>query len=730
MALQESTPPIAGLGTSPRVPFAQVPRTAEGHFVLCLYAAILRLMAHVHRICALSGTSFETIEGRYAFIGRYLEEVRRELPPGMPWLEASSWWWKETSRWQARIPVVRLPLRDLMVEGGVEPDGLLAFMLVGLVEEDSRFGTLLAELQQPLAYRRPALELVGQVMSESGDPAGSSAWELCRPLIEGGLVEVVDRKPPRAEWVLRVPPVLWDAARGQHQELALPWGSVHAEDRFPALPGLVCPAELHSRLTRLPGLLPTPRDPVDNGKARTLVLRSAAGSDVLEIAGSLARSLGRCLISVESEHSAAPEMQALIGPLATLTRSIPFVRYELGPGETATPPRHPGYRGVSFVGLGLEGGLAEEPGQRSLTLSLPAPDRRLRRRLWQSALSGPDSEDLDAIATSFHLGGGYIRQAAAIATARAALDSRPQVRLSDVREAARDVGRQQLDNLAALLESEGSWSQLVCGRATSDKLSELERRCRHRELLLEHLGPAFQSNSNRGVRALFSGASGTGKTYAARILAAELGQDLYRVDLASVINKYIGETEKNLHRILTRAEALDVMLLLDEGDSLLGSRTDVRSANDRYANLETNYLLQRLENYEGVIVVTTNLGDNIDSAFQRRMDVVVPFLMPTAHERWRILDLHLPEDHRVPGEMLDRVASACQLSGGQLRNAALHASLLALDEGGETVAGRHLEAAIASEYRKAGAVYPLSGQGVRPDHGGVASFIAALTEER
>ena len=144
------------------------------------------------------------------------------------------------------------------------------------------------------------------------------------------------------------------------------------------------------------------------------------------------------------------------------------------------------------------------------------------------------------------------------------------------------------------------------------------------------------------MRALFSGSSGTGKTLATRILAGELGMDLYRVDLASVINKYIGETEKNLHRVLSRAEELDVILLLDEGDALLGSRTDVKSSNDRYANLETNYLLQRLESYQGIVLVTTNAGQNIDSAFQRRMDVVVDFVPPGADERWGIWQLHLP----------------------------------------------------------------------------------------
>jgi SpoVK/Ycf46/Vps4 family AAA+-type ATPase len=243
--------------------------------------------------------------------------------------------------------------------------------------------------------------------------------------------------------------------------------------------------------------------------------------------------------------------------------------------------------------------------------------------------------------------------------------------------------------------------------------------------VLVHLGPGF-GHCNRGVRALFTGGSGTGKTLAACILAAELGMDLYRVDLAAVVNKYVGETEKNLQRLLAHAEELDVLLLLDEGDSLLGQRTQVRSANDRYANLETNYLLQRLENYQGVVVVTTNAGENIDKAFQRRMDVVVPFLPPQAAERWHIWQLHLPAHHAVSAPYLETVAARCALTGGQIRSAALHATLLALGEGGP-VTDRHLEDAIQSEYRKAGAISPLDGGGaVCERHGGLDAFVEAL----
>src|SRR5262249_64718 len=158
-------------------------------------------------------------------------------------------------------------------------------------------------------------------------------------------------------------------------------------------------------------------------------------------------------------------------------------------------------------------------------------------------------------------------------------------------------------------------------------------------------------------------ASGTGKTLAARILATELGIDLYRVDLGAVVNKYIGETEKNLHQVLSRAEALDVILLLDEGDSLLGNRTDIKSSNDRYANLETNHVLQGLETYQGIVVVTTNAAQHIDRAFQRRMDVVVPFVHPQADERRAIWRLHLPERHVVDAGTLEEVVQRCAMTG-------------------------------------------------------------------
>jgi SpoVK/Ycf46/Vps4 family AAA+-type ATPase len=330
------------------------------------------------------------------------------------------------------------------------------------------------------------------------------------------------------------------------------------------------------------------------------------------------------------------------------------------------------------------------------------PDVSLRKQHWQRACSESKLRDPDSVSERFRITSGNIHRVARLAESYAALAKRSEITLADAQRATRSLNRQILDALAIRLSASGDWSQLAVGGETRRELENFVSRCRHRERLQSQVG----TKANAGVRALFTGPSGTGKTLAARLLASTLQMDVYRLDLSSVINKYIGETEKNLNLILSRAEELDVILLLDEGDSLLTQRTGVQSSNDRYANLETNFLLQRLETFEGILVVTTNANERIDSAFQRRMDVVISFSPPSPPERWAIWQLHLPSDHAVDFSLLEEVAGRCVLSGGQIKNAALHASLLALEDGG-IVTSAMIGDAIEREYRKAGGVCPL-----------------------
>jgi SpoVK/Ycf46/Vps4 family AAA+-type ATPase len=262
------------------------------------------------------------------------------------------------------------------------------------------------------------------------------------------------------------------------------------------------------------------------------------------------------------------------------------------------------------------------------------------------------------------------------------------------------VGR--LDAVAARVDSDGAEEFLALADAAHAELDALVTRCRHREALAEHAG---HGPGAAGVRALLTGPSGAGKSLAARCLARRAGKDLWRIDLAATVSKYIGETERALDRAFAAAEERDVVLLLDEGDALMTRRTDVGSANDRYANLETNFLLQRMETFSGILIVTTNAADRIDPAFQRRMDAVIHFPPADALARYEILLHHLGA-HQAGDELVQEIAARCTLSGGQLRNVALHARLLALDGDGR-LGDRELRRAVEREYRKLAGFCPL-----------------------
>jgi hypothetical protein len=523
-----------------------------------------------------------------------------------------------------------------------------------------------------------------------------------RRLQELGLARVNNPEAPRAEQALYVNPLLWEALRGERHAAPAPWLRYHSPESLTGPDELIVSDALRRQLSLLPSLLAS-------GEAQAVVVRGPQRNGRRTLVGSVARALGRGLLEAGALGRGDDERWRVLGTLATLVGAVPLVVLDLAPGETAEVPRPEGFGGPVCVVLGRQGGLTGQGVERALTLSVEMPDAGARREHWRRSLGGGAAEEcaVDEIAGRFRMTSGNIRRAAGLARAYAALEGRaPRVSAEDVRHASRALNRQALDTLATRVEASGDWSQLAVKAATMRELLDLESRCRHREQLHRAVGEGLGRQLNAGVRALFTGPSGTGKTLAARLLASVLKMDLYRLDLSSVVNKYIGETEKNLSQVFARAEELDVILLLDEGDALLTQRTSVQSSNDRYANLETNYLLQRLESFEGILVVTTNAGERIDSAFQRRMDVVVDFHPPELAELQRIWQLHLPEDHAVERELLGEVSRRCSLSGGQIRNAVLHASLLAVSNGGR-ITSAYLRTAIQREYRKSGEVCPL-----------------------
>ncbi|MBV9173163.1 MAG: ATP-binding protein, partial [Chloroflexi bacterium] len=342
--------------------------------------------------------------------------------------------------------------------------------------------------------------------------------------------------------------------------------------------------------------------------------------------------------------------------------------------------------------------------RQSLSIKVDELSAAARSRLWTTYLDERfPPETAGELGKRYRLVGDEpMRAVAQGALGRASLRGEAQVSLSDALDAARTVSSPALGELARRVETQHTWADIVLPADGVLRLRELCARFRHRATVYESWGYADSALSRPGVAALFVGLPGTGKTMAAEIIAAELTYDLYRVDLSAIVSKYIGETEKNLEAIFYAAEQGEVVLLFDEADALFGKRSEVRDAHDRYANIEVAYLLQRLETYSGLAILTSNLTGNLDEAFLRRLDAVVEFPFPEEDERREIWRRSLPDSApRADDVDFGYLARTFKLTGGHIRNSALTAAFLAADEG-EPIAHRHLLHAIRREYEKVG----------------------------
>ena len=672
--------------------FSSVPPSPTGHFNLCFYAAVLRVIGQLSQ----SFGSLSAVYERFPFLAGYAEELTAFGMTQVDSNDATEEWRERLDLWEAAT-TEHLPLRALRESAALDHRAIGLLLSVGLIEEDSRFGFLFETMQATPGQHRPNAGLLSAWWRDADDE-GAGRINL-RRLLELGLVNVVNKDAPRIEWALQIPALLWDVLRGESDHQLAPWLKHRAPASLLSIDELLVADAIRQRLLRVPQLL-------RSGEARALIARGPHHNGRRTMLGAVARELGRGTLEISGMSKADDERWRLVGPLATLLNALPVIALDLAPGETVELPRFNGYDGPVGVVIGKQGGITGPCVERALTLTLEMPDAKSRRMHWLASLGSYEIKELDGISERFRMTGGNIRRAASLAVPYAALERRTTITPGDVQQASRALNRQALDTLATQVNMPGDWSHLAVSPQTLAELYSLESRCRNRERLRESVGHALASQLNAGVRALFSGPSGTGKSLAARLLASMLQMDLYRLDLASIVSKYIGETEKALSQLFARAEELDVMLLLDEGDALLTQRTQVRDSTDRYANLETNFLLQRLETFEGILIVTTNGVDRIDSAFQRRMDVSIDFRPPDAAERWTIWQLHLPATHAIAPPLLREVAARCVLTGGQIRNAVLHTSLLALSDGG-VVTSSHLQSAVQREYRKMGSVCPL-----------------------
>jgi hypothetical protein len=344
---------------------------------------------------------------------------------------------------------------------------------------------------------------------------------------------------------------------------------------------------------------------------------------------------------------------------------------------------------------------------------LPAPTIAMRERLWISMLASRSNRIADHreaardLALAFQLTDTQMRDAwrAAEALARRRNVFLAAIERDDVFTACREQSSRRLVAFAQRIEPRRTLTlerDLVLPPASKQVLHELSSRIRNHARLHAAMGLGDHMRLGRGVTACFSGGSGTGKTMAAEILASEHQIDLYRIDLASLVSKWLGETEQNLSRVFADAERANCMLFFDEADAIFGQRGEIREARDRWANLEVNYLLQRIEEYSGVVILATNLSQNIDDAFRRRIHVWAQFPAPTAASRYEIWSRLLPKRARaaIGDADLRELADRFELTGGNIRNVVLDACFRAIEEDEGVVTLRHLVAGTAREYQK------------------------------
>ncbi len=350
-------------------------------------------------------------------------------------------------------------------------------------------------------------------------------------------------------------------------------------------------------------------------------------------------------------------------------------------------------------------------GSRSvMSLDVKKPLSAEQRLLWQEAVAStwpafsaehPRLEQgIDTLTAQFDLGAHSILAACVAAVAcPAEVVSRSEDRLSRALwNACRSESRPRLDRLARRIEPAATWNDLVLPEAQRDTLREIAIHVKQRARVYESWGFASAGERGLGISALFAGSSGTGKTMAAEVLARELELDLYRVDLSQVVSKYIGETEKNLRRVFDAAEDGGAILFFDEADALFGKRSEVKDSHDRFANIEVSYLLQRIEVFRGLALLTTNLKSALDVAFLRRIRFVIQFPFPSPAQRAAIWRRVFPPNTPTAGLDPDRLAKM-NVTGGNIRNIALNAAFLAADEG-TPVLTKHVLRAARTEYAK------------------------------
>jgi hypothetical protein len=605
-----------------------------------------------------------------------------------------------------------LPYVDLAREMNLSPVAtqILLVVIAPLIRgEIARlYGVLANDEHRPLVDR-----FLVEVLVAAGDPRmrAEVAAELApdAPLVRYGLVRAGGDSPLFAE--LSADPVLVDRIRGR--EAGATTGVTLLRDPTRSFAELRLPDELKRELVLA---LAEPR-PVE--APLRLVLRGRRGAGRHSVIAALAARVGRRVAAIDAGRLPRAAHRLAVGlrvelVRALLRRAIPVISgletVDTGGSDgqgaitdaiTEVIRMHPG---PIVIRTTPEGSLPIEPGY--VSIKFPPVSESDRTRLWSEALARArlTARDVGDLAQRFRIGPGVIERVVAEVASHAGqlqIDPTADAGPAIIDAATQHIAR-RLGHVASHVTRLARWEQVAFPDDILDSLKEFIGRVRHRRTVYERWGFDAKMTTSRGLSALFYGPPGTGKSMVAGLIARELGLELYRVDLSRVVSKWIGETEKNLAEVFDAAEDGQVVILFDEADSLFARRTEVKSSVDRYANLEVNYLLQRLDSFEGLCILTTNLEGSIDPAFKRRMTLRLHFPFPDEDMRARLWAAHLPSETPTAGDFdFAQLAHRFPLSGGYIRNSALRAAFLAAQEE-RPLSQSYLIRAIQLEYRELG----------------------------
>ena len=598
-------------------------------------------------------------------------------------------------------------------------------LLIGLAPElDLRYERLFGYLQDDVTKRRPTVDLVLNLLSPTfaDKLAARAVFTPIAPLFRVHLLYLVDDPAyphaPLLSKYLKVDERVVNYLLGADDMDATLLPYVHTSSLATSMAELLLPSDVKRRLLLLCHASRTQQQPL------LFYFQGPHGVGKESTAAALANELGLGLLVVDGEQLLATEERAFATTIRLIGREALFQKALLywTDFDALLSDERRGWRALLFAQLTERPGITllagdalwepvdAQPSLPFVRVEFPRPVYPDRITLWTRALNGdipvaPDV-DLGELATKFRFTGGQIRDAAATARNLAHWrdPDQDQVRMADLHLACRLHSNRKLGELARKITPHYTWDDIVLPADRMAQLREIVNHIKYRALVYDAWGFDHKLAMGKGLNVLFAGPSGTGKTMAADVMAGELGLELYKIDLSSVVSKYIGETEKNLARIFTEAETSNAILFFDEADALFGKRSEVRDSHDRYANIEISYLLQRMEEYDGMAILATNLHKNLDEAFVRRMHFTVEFPLPNEKNRRRIWEKIWPATTpRSSALDLDFMARRFELAGGNIRNVALAAAFLAADDG-NVVEMSHLIRAIQREYQKMGKV--------------------------